>query len=1344
MSRTGRIFLSAALCCALAAGIDQALPATGCGFTLLSSDESRVTIRFELPDWELEGVDLGGSAFSRINARCGEQMLKAGYPVLPSYKTLVALPPGSAISSSFSSAAPARVNAGRLLPAQPEGKISADEFGTPERATEYSRELLAEKIYPAGKLVVSAPKRFRDLTLAEVTVMPFSYEPSTGTLQVTESMEVTINISARTSGEFNRPQSSAEPVFESLYRGNVLNYSSSLRWRLPAAGGARPAAAGPFAGSEQWARIQVSQSDMYAVSGQKLEDAGADLKAIDPRTLRLYSGGNRMLNEDPAAQKPLLAELAVYVEGAADGSFDPQDKLIFFGEGVDRFTVTAAGAISSIRNRYANNAVYWLTWGGGTIGRRMEQLPAAPQPVQPPALSAEVWYHFEDNTQYLALDTGADNFYNPAPDYWAWVLDSDKSGTAERGFDLARPPAAEQNFLRIEIYGNDSGNNRTYSIQLNGVNVVSGSNLPFSTAISPWLTVGAGLLSAEGNRFTLNGLGQALGYFELRVYTPLTLSQGERLLFHETKAPVNPSYEFSTGGGGSVRVFDLTVPEAPALLQTTVTATGGFRFNAPVSAYRVRTFAAVAGEAYHEPESLTLGLPEDLRSLSGAAYLVVSPRALLPQAGKLAALHAGKYSTAVVAIEDVYNNFSFGPADPAALRDFLQYAFESWSIRPQFVVLFGDGNNDFRGVTVQGRAKANYILPYITKEDIAVEEWFARFGDSDLPQVSLGRIPVQNAAEAEVAVDKNARYEAGAEAGDWVRRLILVADDGYTLGNECDLVTNHVPGSEKLDSLFPADFMRRKIYLDEYPFDPPGIGTRKPAANEDLLAWWNRGALLINYLGHGSNLTWAQERVFDTERDIALLNNGYRLPLVLNSSCSIGHFDDYREQAMAERLVSLKGGGAVAVFAGTRVTYAFQNFELNRLFVQNLFGSGPVPIGAAQLAARLNLGGLDRGNAERYAIFGDPALILHSPGRMIKIEQDPAARLQAGAKVDFTGRIEDETGKRDPGFSGVAQIKFSTSGRPVDISYQCRLGNSLLERNISFERTPAVLFDGPVTISGGAFQGSFVLPADLAGSLPADSLQLGSGRFLGYATSDKSDASGGSESSPFLPGGQISGDTTAPSIRIYSQGRALADGDRISRSQSLELVVSDDNGINTTGRPGEQLTVEVDDGLSWSADLTPLFSYRKDSYQEGTVGVDLGRVEEGLHSFRFRATDNALNTARVELMLYLSASAGRLALSNVVNYPNPFRDQTEICFEVSQPAEVLIRIFSVAGRPVRELRTGALTAGFHSATWDGRDEYRQRIANGVYLYKIICKSMDTASNSGLEEVEAVGKALLSR
>ena len=1334
---------AAALSLALLVGATGAYSSspTGRVFSLVSSSRSRIEVRFELPAWRLEASELGGESFTRVEADRAEDLLVPGYPRLPAYKVVVAVPPGCTISPGWSAGPVRRVNAGRLIPALPAPRDEENESANTSIPA-YTSTFDPQADWPSPAVAVSGLSRLRDYQVAEIEVYPFAYRAANGTLQVFENLTITLDLALAQASPEQSFTPSQEPEYESVYRETILNYEQASGWKIPRERSAARLAASPFDGGEAWVRIEIDSSGMYALTGSQLALTGVATAGIDPSSLRLYSGGNRMLNEDPAAARPSLDELRVRVTGAADGRFEAADSLIFYAESLDRFVTGITGAITSLRHRYANRAVYWLTWGGEVQAGLRMNAPAPPAQSRAPFETAEVWHHFEGNSAYAAQEDFSGTAINPAPDYWYWDDPADLGGAIRRDFNLMEGISAGGNYLRYEMYGRGISYPASFTVMLNGGLIESSSNREIAARTSGWLPLPAGLLTPTANEFTLNAAGQRLGFFEIRADTRLSLVTAGQLTFHETRYFISPSYILQAPSP-AVEVYDITDPDQPTVITLRGNSDGTLGFTASGSGNQVRSFVAVAAGGYRRPLRFEPARPE-IQVSGGAEYVVIAPRELLQPARQLAAMRASRYSTLTAAVEDIYDLYALGPADPAALRNFLAEAFDTWQVRPRFVVLLGDGHVDFRGNTVQGRSRPDYILPFVTNRDLALEEWFARFGAGDLPQLSLGRIPVQSLAEAQVVLDKIAAYEAGMDAGEWSRRVVLVADDGYVQGRDCDPVTNHVPGSELLDSLVPGEFERRKVYLDAYPFDPPGIGTRKPAANQDLLAWWNRGALLVNYLGHGDNLNWAQERVFQSERDVPLLANGYRLPLVLNSSCSIGHFDDYQTQAMAERLLTHPGGGAVAVFAGTRVTFAFQNLALNRLFVEGLFSSPGRPIGLTHLEARIGLAGSDRGNAERYAIFGDPALILHTPSRKLVVEADPGGRLAGGSKVQFSGRVENAEGRIDGTFSGVAGIKFVATGRPVDISYQCRWIGNNLTRQVTYEREPVVLFSGPVTVSGGAFSGTFVLPARLVGSVPADSTDLGQGMFIGYSTSEAADAAGASAKLTLASGSVALADSAAPRIRVFSSGREIADGDRVSRSDRLELVISDENGISTTDRPGEQLTVEVDEGLTWSADLTPLFSYRRDSYQEGTVEVDLSRVANGLHGFRFRATDNALNTARLELMLYVAESAGRLTLTNVVNYPNPFRDETAICFETNRPAEVLIRIFTVAGRPVRELRAHLPTAGFHNVEWDGRDEYQQKVANGVYLYKIICKANGNESFSDIEEVAAVGKALLSR
>ncbi|MBX2975913.1 MAG: T9SS type A sorting domain-containing protein [Ignavibacteriaceae bacterium] len=86
-----------------------------------------------------------------------------------------------------------------------------------------------------------------------------------------------------------------------------------------------------------------------------------------------------------------------------------------------------------------------------------------------------------------------------------------------------------------------------------------------------------------------------------------------------------------------------------------------------------------------------------------------------------------------------------------------------------------------------------------------------------------------------------------------------------------------------------------------------------------------------------------------------------------------------------------------------------------------------------------------------------------------------------------------------------------------------------------------------------------------------------------------------------------------------------------------------------------------------------------------------------------------------------------LKIAQVYNYPNPFTETTNFTFKLTQvPDEVVIKVYTIAGRLIREIKKNSseLNADFNFIQWDGRDQDGDKIANGVYLYKVIARLGD--------------------
>lgn len=71
------------------------------------------------------------------------------------------------------------------------------------------------------------------------------------------------------------------------------------------------------------------------------------------------------------------------------------------------------------------------------------------------------------------------------------------------------------------------------------------------------------------------------------------------------------------------------------------------------------------------------------------------------------------------------------------------------------------------------------------------------------------------------------------------------------------------------------------------------------------------------------------------------------------------------------------------------------------------------------------------------------------------------------------------------------------------------------------------------------------------------------------------------------------------------------------------------------------------------------------------------------------------------------------------NYPNPFNPTTTISFSLAERQEIDLSIYNLLGQKIKTLFSGPESAGQHSVKWDATDDSGQKVASGVYFYKLI-------------------------
>lgn len=624
------------------------------------------------------------------------------------------------------------------------------------------------------------------------------------------------------------------------------------------------------------------------------------------------------------------------------------ERLYFYGQPLD--------APDSV---HARHNVYWLEPGNGvSMSVRNGRGPTAPAAGQAFVSSIRA----EENVlpaPFLAKDPDADFWF------WNYVL-VDGSGTEDaRQFSVAAPGAIPGGTatLRAHLHGATNlapGADHHAQVTVNGTAI---GELAWDGIAPATLTATfpAGLLAAGGaNTVTVRGtLDAGVDYsvfwvqgFDLD-YPRAYEASNDRLRFGAAGHRV-----VTVGGFGSadVALLDVSDPRRPQwIAATTVTPAGGgyavsFAPAKPTADY----FAAVAGA----PVAVEGASPPSLRGgANGAAYLVLTPRSLRAGADALAAHRSGK----VVEIEDVYDVFGHGIANPHAIRDFLEYAYANWRPRPRHAALIGKGTFDPKDYLGVGANRFPVLMAATPDGLFASDIRYADFTDDGVPDIAIGRVPALSSDDVIRYVEKVGAYETN---GSGAKRALVVADvpdDGGNFTADSRDVAQALEArgfaTTAVELTAATDAADARQAIVDAINAPPGVG-------------------LWNYAGHGGVDVLSKTAVFGNA-DVALLANATHLPVFLAFTCAAGDGTYPGYDSLAETLLWRQGGGAVAAIAPTGLSDNGQAHTLNMSLVGTLAGArASATLGEANAAALADFArkGAERYMLEKYSVTGDPGL----------------------------------------------------------------------------------------------------------------------------------------------------------------------------------------------------------------------------------------------------------------------------------------------------------------------------------------------------------------------------------
>ncbi|MDD3741328.1 MAG: type IX secretion system sortase PorU, partial [Bacteroidales bacterium] len=645
--------------------------------------------------------------------------------------------------------------------------------------------------------------------------------------------------------------------------------------------------------------------------------------------------------------------------------------------------------------------------------------------------------------------------------------------------------------------------------------------------------------------------------------------------------------------------------------------------------------------------------------------------------------------------------------------------------------LLGDGSYDNLS---QSSAVSNFILTYESDNSLAptssfVSDDFYVFLDDGEGSLSgahnmdmgVGRIPVKTSDEAQAFVNKLQAYYAPDGYGNWKNNILLIADDAE--GGE----TIHQTQTNTLGLIIETNhpiFNLEKLFLDDFEQISTVQGHRYPDVNQAINDYINNGMLVVNWIGHGNEKGWAHESVL-TLSMIKTWKNKNKYPIFVTATCEFSPYDNHLLVSGGEEVLLNPDGGGIALFTTTRLAFASSNASLTNNFYQHLFSLGydskVNTIGLSAAYAK-NDQGSDT-NKRVFALLGDPAMRPSVPelkAYTTKINGEDIATfndtLKAKELVVFDGVVKNPDGTLAEDFNGI--IYPVVYDKRIDYSTR---GNDGFEP-LDYTAQKNIVFKGKATVSKGKFSFSFIMPVDIA-------YFYNYGKISYYADNGINTEANGYDIS-FVIGGSSNNsvnDDEGPIIDLFMNDEQFIPGGITDENPLLLAKISDESGINTVGSGiGHDITMIFDENTAGAIVLNKFYESETDDYTQGEVNYPMSELALGPHTLKVKAWD-VLNNSSEAVTDFIVANSSEMVLDHIFNYPNPFSTNTAFYFDHNQPfvnLQVLIQIFTVSGKHVKTLEADMTTIGYRSEPifWDGKDEYGDKIAKGVYIYKIKVKS----------------------
>ncbi|MDO7170804.1 type IX secretion system sortase PorU [Mariniflexile sp. AS56] len=1118
----------------------------------------------------------------------------------------------------------------------------------------------------------------------------------------------------------------------------------------------------------EWHRFYVDTTGVFKLSKSFLQRLGVKVNDIDPRTIKLYGNGGRMIPNSNAVAYPFdIEENAIKFVGEADGVFNNEDYLLFYAQGPKEYNQESNTNI----NCFADKTYYYISTGTG-LGKRVQPF-VQPSGTVDLEINTYEDYKFHEVDQYNIAFLGRRWFGN------RFDVAVDKT------FNFDFPDLVTTSPVRLKVYVAAASSTQT-SMKLT-VNGTAVSTLSIAGASTPSLANESvynnninvsGSKIAVGLNYDKQGNPSALGYLDY-----ISLEATRALKFNNKQFQFKKNVVSSSSGIAQytlenatqvLEVWDVTdIYNVSNVLNTDAAATLSFKANMGV----LRNYVAVTSQDYFEPkfDSKTTLSNQNIKGtvflnsegqFEDVDYIIVAPENMLTQAERLAQINRTQYNlnVKVFSLTSIYNEFSTGNQDIGAIRNLVKYVYDNASApekKIKYLCMFGDGSFDYKNrvpnntnIVPSWHSYSSFNLTSSFVSDDFYGMMDANEGTmatSDKLDIAVGRVLADTPQRAKELVDKVELYYNKDSFGSWRNNFVVVSDDvdkdwegilQETTDNVGNLVMNNKPFMNVV-----------KIHTDAFQQETSAGGNRYPQVTNEFVNAIDNGALVVNYFGHGGEDGLAQERIL-LKPDIEGFRNFNKFNCFVTVTCEYTKFDNPYRQTAGEFTYWNKQAGAIGLITTTRQIFVNFAISFNNLLGQYLFSYSDddtyedyeYPSMAEALRLTKNNPSISGQSQNRLIFFiGDPAMKLVFPKpsvKLTKINDVPVGQstdtLKALSYVKLAGEVTDLSGNPLTSYNGTLSVTIYD--KDIDRQTLANDGTTLNGKlvKLDFQTLGEIIFRGQASVKGGQFEFDFVVPKDI-------SIPVGFGKVSFYSKNEAllEDQTGASVNTVKIGGlnNNAEVDNIGPVIALYMNDENFVSGGITNESPTLLAKLNDANGINTASGIGHDIVAIIDGDETNPIVLNDYYQTEVDDYQKGVVSFPFRDLAPGLHTLTLKAWDVYNNSSVSEIQFIVFDKDEVLQINNVLNYPNPFVNYTEFWFNhnSSAPLNVSIQIFTVSGKLVRTLNGqtsgGAITNSSLSRdiVWDGRDDFGDRIGKGVYIYKLTVQS--DLLNKKVEKIE---------